>query len=74
MIHLAFACLIILVILKVVLKAAADIESNPDPRKLLKSVRGNFNQGNIAIFGTAFGRQCASSALFSISGFTLERY
>ena len=31
-----------------------------------KSVQGNFNQGNIELFGETAGGQCACNALFSV--------
>ena len=33
---------------------------------VLKSVQGNFNQGNVAIFGGTAGKQCSCNALFSV--------
>ena len=48
------------------LKLSGDVESNPGPYEIIKSVQGSFNQGNIALFGGAAGRQCAFNALFSI--------
>ena len=32
---------------------------------MLKSVQGNFDQGNVARFGDTAGKQCACNALFS---------
>ena len=33
---------------------------------VLKPVQGNFNEGNVALFGDAAGRQCARNALFLV--------
>ena len=33
---------------------------------MVKSVQGNFNQGNVALFGDTAGKQCACNALFSV--------
>ena len=33
---------------------------------LLKSVQGNSNQGNVALFGESAGKKCACNALFSV--------
>ena len=48
------------------LKLSGDVESNPGPDEIIKSVQESFNQGNIALFGGTVGRQCARDALFSI--------
>ena len=66
LIYLPFVCVIILVLFKVAQKVARDIESNPEPYDLLKSVQGNFSQGNVDMFGETAGHQCACNALFSI--------
>ena len=66
LICLPFVCAIILVLFKVALKVAGDIESNTGPYDLLKSVQGNFSQGNVGMFGETAGHQCACNALFSI--------
>ena len=49
------------------LKLSGDVESNPGLYESIRSVQGNINQGNIALFGggTA-GKQCTCNALFSI--------
>ena len=49
------------------LKLSGDVESDPGPYEIIKSVHGSFNQDNIALFGGMAGRQCACNALFSIS-------
>ena len=41
-------------------------ESGVSSYHVLKSVQGNFNQGNITLFGETAGRQCACNALFSV--------
>lgn len=66
LICLPFVCAIILVLFKVALEVAGDIESNRGPYDLLKSVQGNFSQGNLGMFGETAGHQCACNALFSI--------
>ena len=33
---------------------------------VLKSVQGNFNQGNVVLFGGTAGKQCSCNALFSV--------
>ena len=53
---LPFVCMIILVLFKVVLKVAGDKESNPRLNDLLKSVQGNFSQGNVGMFRETAGR------------------
>ena len=63
---LAFVCVIILIVLKLVLKVAGDIETNPGPYEILRSVQGSFNQGSVAMFGETAGRQCACNALFVV--------
>ena len=40
---IGFVCMIILVIFKLVLTVAGDIELNPGPYEILKSVQGSFN-------------------------------
>lgn len=54
----------ILVLCKVSLKVAGDIESNPP--LFLKSVQVSFSQGNVGMLAENAGRQCECSALFSI--------
>ena len=46
------------------LKLSEDVESNPGPYEIIRSIRGTFNQGNIALFGETAGKQCACNALF----------
>ena len=48
------------------LKLSGDVESNPGPYEITRSVQGSFNQGNIALLEEKAGRQCACNALFSI--------
>ena len=38
------------------LKLSGDIELNPGPYEILRSVRGSFNQGNAALFGETAAR------------------
>ena len=38
------------------LKLSGDVESNPGPYEIIRSVQGSFNQGNIALFGETAGR------------------
>ena len=46
------------------LKLSGDVEPNPGPYEIIRSVQGSFNQGSIALFGATAGRQCACNALF----------
>ena len=55
-----------LLVMHLRLKLSGDVELNPGPYELLKSVQVSFNQGNVALFGETAGRQCACNALFSI--------
>ena len=48
------------------LKLSGDAELNPGPFGIIRSVQGNLNQGNVALFRETAGRQCACNALFSI--------
>ena len=48
------------------LELSGNVESNPGPYEIIRSVPGSFNQGNIALFGVTAGRQGACNALFSI--------
>ena len=65
---LALMCMFILNIFKVdLLKIAWDIELNPGPYEVIKSVQGSFNQGNISMFAETAGEQCTCNATFSIS-------
>ena len=48
------------------LKLSGDVEPNPGPYEIIRSVQGSFNQGSIALFGATAGRQCACNALFWI--------
>ena len=48
------------------LKIAGDVELNPGPYEVIRSVQGRFNQGNVSLFGESAGCQCACNALFSI--------
>ena len=48
------------------LKLLGNVESNPRPYEIIRSVQGSYNQGNIELFGGRAGRQCACHALFSI--------
>ena len=47
------------------LKLSGDVELNPGPFEIVRTVQGSFNQGNVALFGEIAGRQCACNALFS---------
>ena len=47
-------------------KLLGNVESNPRPYEIIRSVQGSYNQGNIALFEGRAGRQCACNALFSI--------
>ena len=47
------------------LKLSGDVELNPGPYEVIRSVQGSFNQGNVALFGKIAGRKCACNALFS---------
>ena len=38
------------------LKLSGDIELNPGPYEILRSVQGSFNQGNAALFGETAAR------------------
>ena len=40
---------------------------------VLKSVRDNFNQENIELFGETAGKQCACNALFSVCWLVVRR-
>ena len=48
------------------LKFSGDVELNPGPYEIIRSVQGSFNHGNVALFGETAGRQCPCNALFSI--------
>ena len=48
------------------LKLSGDVELNPGPFEIVRTVQGSFNQGNVALFGEIAGRQCACNALFSV--------
>ena len=48
------------------LKLSGDVESNPGPYEIVRTVQGSFNRGNVALFGETAGRQCASNALFLV--------
>ena len=48
------------------LKLSGDVELNPGPYQIIRSVQESFNQGNVALFGETGDRQCACNALFSI--------
>ena len=48
------------------LKLSGDVELNPGPYEIKRSVQGSFNQDNVALFGETAGRQCACNALFLI--------
>ena len=48
------------------LKLSGDVELNPGPYEIKRSVWGSFNQGNVALFGETAGRQCVCNALFLI--------
>ena len=64
---LALVCMIILNSFKVdFFKIAGDVELNPGPYEIIKSVQGSFDQVNISLFGETTGRQCACKAMFSI--------
>ena len=63
---LALVCTIIMNSFKVeLLNITGDVELNPDPYEVIKSVQGSFNQGNVSFFGETTG-QCACNAMFSI--------
>ena len=47
------------------LKLSGDVELNPGPLEMVRTVQESFNQGNVALFGETAGRQCACNALFS---------
>ena len=47
------------------LKLSGDVELNPGPFEMVRTVQESFNQGNVAFFGETAGRQCACNALFS---------
>ena len=64
---LALVSMIILNSFKVdFFKIAGDVELNPGPYEIIKSVQGSFDQVNISLFGETNGRQCACKAMFSI--------
>ena len=48
------------------LKLSGDVELNPGPFEIVRTVQGSFNQGNVALFRETAGRQCACNALFSV--------
>ena len=54
------------VIITRILKLSGDVELNPGPYAIIRSIQGSFNQGNVALFGETAGRQCVCNALFSI--------
>ena len=54
------------VIITRILKLSGDVELNPGPYEIIRSIQGSFNQGNVALFGETAGRQCVCNALFSI--------
>ena len=59
--------MIILNIFKVdLLKIDGDVELNPGPYDVIKSVQGSFNQGNVSTFGETAGHQWACNAMFKI--------
>ena len=46
------------------LKLSGNVELNPGPYEVVRTVQGSFNQGNVASFGETASRQCACNALF----------
>ena len=52
-------CVILLLLL------SGDVETNPGPFTILKSVQGNFHQGDVQL-GLFVETQCTCTALFSI--------
>ena len=48
------------------LKLSGDVELNPGPYEIVRTVQGNFNEGNVALLGGSAGWQCACNALFPI--------
>ena len=48
------------------LKLSGDVELNPGPFEIVRTVQGSFNKGNVALLGETAGRHCACNALFSI--------
>ena len=48
------------------LKLSGNVELNPGPFEIVRTVQGSFSQGNVALFRETTGRQCACNALFSI--------
>ena len=46
------------------LKLSGNVELNPGPYEVVRTVQGSFNQGNVALFGETANRQCACNALF----------
>ena len=46
------------------LKLSGNVELNPGPYEVVRTVQGSFNQGNVALFGETASRQCACNALF----------
>ena len=44
-------------------KLLGDVELNPGPNEIIKSVQGSFSQGNVVLFGETASRQ---GAFFSI--------
>ena len=46
------------------LKLSGNVELNPGPYEVVRTVQGSFNQGNVALFGETARRQCACNALF----------
>ena len=48
------------------LKLLGDVEVNPGPNEIIKSVQDSFSQGNVVSFGETASRQNACNALFSI--------
>ena len=48
------------------LKLSGDVELNPGPYEIVRTVQGSFNQGHVALLGETAGRQCVCKALFSI--------
>ena len=48
------------------MKLSGDVELNPGPYEIIKSVQENFNQSNVALLGTTAGKQYSCNTLFSI--------
>lgn len=55
-----------------ILLQSGDIETNPGPVNILKSVQGTFHQGNTQVLGSETGTQCVCNALFAICWMSIK--